>query len=195
MKKPNNTNNKNVQQQDDNNQGQETQGQGQEQENQGQGQKEITPDPEKKSTKEDNLLIIKQKWQTAKEELEKYKKAEKEAEQKKLEEKGEYQKLLKAKEEEIEKYKSTTKKQEAKSLALQNGLNPEKSAFFEKYILERLVNSEDLEASISELKTENPELFSTSKKGSFKTFEKGGNTEPKDVKDMTTAEFLKASNN
>lgn len=117
-----------------------------------------------KGTKEDNLVMFKNRAFEAEKLLAKYKAKEAKEAEEEAKKKGEYEKLLQAKDAELEKIRQETelssKKQLAKELAFRNGLNPKKADFFEKYVLNNLISGEDLEADFNSLKETAPELFS-----------------------------------
>lgn len=66
---------------------------------------------------------------------------------------------IKSFEQEIENLRVDKKKTDIQKTALELGLNPEQKATFEKYFLSHILNSDDIQASLDEVKTENPYLF------------------------------------
>ncbi len=83
-------------------------------------------------------------------------------------------------------------KQSAINQALENGLNPQKKAIFEKYHLNHLVEAEDISEALANFKQELPELFTPGKNLATASFPSGnGGNKTKDIKDMSISEFSK----
>lgn len=158
MSDPNNPNNNSNQNQDDaNNQLQE----GQNQEEQETSKKEVEPaqevtepkpepkDKPKSKTKQDNLKYFKdlaRKEATSKKELE--------------------ERLAKI-EADFENERLERKKTEVINQALAEGLNPEKKSIFEKFVLDKIINEEDLETAVKNTKAELPDFFKSQNKTSY----------------------------
>lgn len=117
-------------------------------------QEETEPKPDTKpetkpKTKQDNLKYFKElarKEATSKKELE--------------------ERLAKI-ESDFENEKLERKKTEVINQALANGLNPEKKSTFEKFVLDKIINEEDLENAIKNTKAELPDFFKSQNKTSY----------------------------
>lgn len=177
MSNPNNNSNQN---QDDTN----NQLQGEGQKGQETTQEEITtlkeettpksePKPEPKSkSKEDNLKYFKQL-------------AEAEANSKK-----ELAERLAKIEADFEKEKLERRKTEVINQALAEGLNPEKKATFEKFVLDKLINEEDLETAIKNTKAELPDFFKSQNKNPYFPGSSSDGSSNKDISQMSYSEYI-----
>jgi len=187
MQNPNNSNNQN---QDELQQGQEVQNQ---QEVKGQeNTQEVVESPGDTNSEPENEAIRKVR-QAEKRQAKKVKELEKklaELENNKPDKTVEDE--LKELKTQLENEKLERVKQSAINQALENGLNPQKKAIFEKYHLNHLVEKEDIKEALANFKQELPELFTPGKNLATASFPSGnGGSKPKDIKDMSISEFKK----